>query len=80
MSVRIQISILIYMMVQGVLFGIGAILVLATPLSTFAMQIFPWFIGVSALVSIPVSYMIAPRLFARFERRSGPSPAPIIHV
>jgi hypothetical protein len=59
MPVGVQISILIYMIVQGALFGVGVVVVLATPLSTFAMQILPWVIGVTALVSIPVSYMIA---------------------
>jgi hypothetical protein len=78
MSVRIQISLLIYMMVQGVLFGVGAVVVLATPLSAFAMQILPWVIGGTAIASIPISYLIAPHLLARFERRSASSPPPII--
>lgn len=69
MPVRIQISLLIYMVVQGALFGIGALLVLATPLTTSAMQLLPWVVGVTALVSIPLSYLIAPHLLARFEGR-----------
>jgi len=78
MRVKIQVSLLIYMMVQGVLFGVGAVVVLATPLSAFAMQILPWVIGVTAIASIPTSYLIAPHLLARFERRSAFSPPPII--
>ncbi|MDR3435834.1 hypothetical protein [Telmatospirillum sp.] len=69
MPVRIQISLLIYMVVQGALFGIGALLVLATPLTAFAMQLLPWVVGVTALMSIPLSYLIAPHLLARFEGR-----------
>ncbi|MDR3494432.1 MAG: hypothetical protein P4L82_07505 [Ancalomicrobiaceae bacterium] len=71
MPVRIQISLLIYMVVQGALFGIGALLVLATPLTAIAMQLLPWVVGVTALVSIPLSYLIAPHLLARFEGRLG---------
>jgi len=75
MPVRIQISLLIYMVVQGALFGVGALLVLATPLAALAMQLLPWVVGVTALVSIPVSYMIAPHLLARFESRFAPIPS-----
>ena len=78
MPVRVQIGFLIYMMVQGVLFGVGAIVVLATPLSGLAMQLLPWVTGVTALVSMPVSYMIAPHLLARFESRSASPPPSII--
>ena len=39
MSIRLQISILIYMVVQAVLFGVGTVLVLATPLSAVAMNL-----------------------------------------
>ena len=49
MSVRFQIAVLVFMMVQAVLFGVGAIIVLATPLSAFAMQLMPW---VKAVLSI----------------------------
>ena len=66
MSVRFQIATLIFAMVQGVLFGVGIIIVLATPLSAFAMQVLPWVVGISIIVSAPLSWMIAPRLRARF--------------
>ena len=69
MSVRLQIAALIFMMVQGVLFGVGVTLLLATPLAEFAMQMMPWVVGVSFLVSLPLSWMIAPRLRARYWRR-----------
>lgn len=70
MSVRFQIALLVFMMVQAVLFGIGTIVVLTTPLTAFAMQLMPWVIGVSATISAPVSWLIAPRLRTRSENRS----------
>ncbi|TBW40370.1 hypothetical protein EYW49_04080 [Siculibacillus lacustris] len=73
MSIDILIAVLIYMMVQAVLFGIGAIAILATPLAAQAMVLMPWFIGLSFLASIPIAWAVAPRLRARFELRR---PAP----
>ncbi len=69
MSVRFQLAALIFMMVQGVLFGIGVTLLLATPLAAYAMGLMPWVVGVSFLVSLPLSWLIAPRLRARYWRR-----------
>lgn len=71
MSTRFQIAVLVFMMVQAVLFGAGTVLVLATPLSASAMQLMPWVVGVSAIVSLPVSWLIAPRLRARFWNRDA---------
>jgi hypothetical protein len=68
MSVRLQISLLIFMIVQAVLFGLGTVLVLATPMSADAMRLMPWVIGVSFLVSAPVSWLLAPHLRARFSQ------------
>ena len=79
MSVRFQISLLVFMMVQAVMFGAGAILVLGTPLKDFAMQLMPWVIGVSAVISAPLAWMIAPRLRTRGENRAAGMvvPAPV---
>lgn len=66
MSIRLQITALIFMMVQAVLFGVGTVLVLATPLSAWAMSLMPWVIVITALISLPASWAIAPRLRARF--------------
>ena len=71
MFVRMQITALVYMMVQAVMFGVGVLLVLTTPLESMAMQLMPWVVGVSAVVSLPVSWMIAPRLRARYWRERG---------
>jgi hypothetical protein len=71
MSIRLQISLLIYMMVQGFLFGVAVIILLASPLSGHAMQLMAWVVGITAIVSVPLSWMIAPRLCARFESRTA---------
>lgn len=71
MSVRLQIAAMVYMMAQAVLFGVGAVLVLATPLADDAMKLMPWVVGVTALVSAPLAWWIAPRLRARFWRARG---------
>jgi hypothetical protein len=73
MSIRLQISILVYVMVQAVLFGVGTVLVLATPLSAVAMNLMPWVVAVSALLSAPVAWIIAPHLRARFQRQNARS-------
>ena len=52
-----QIAVLIYMMVQAVTYGIGIILVLATPLQAKAMELVPIVVVASAIVSIPVSWL-----------------------
>ena len=71
MSIQLQISILVYIMVQAVVFGVGIVLVLATPLSASAINSC---LGSSA--SAPsfrrLSWLIAPRLRARFQRQKAP--------
>ena len=71
MSVRIQIAAVVYLMIQAMMFGVGTLLVLATPLNDMAMQLMPWVVGMSAVLSLPISWMIAPRLQARFWREKG---------
>lgn len=71
MSVRIQIAIIVYMMVQAIMFGVGVVLVLATPLKEMAMTLLPWVIVATSLLSIPASWWIAPRLRARYWRDRG---------
>jgi hypothetical protein len=77
-SIRFQIAALVYLMVQATLFGVGIVIVLATPLSAFAMQLVPWVVVVSAVISGPLSWMIAPQLCTPFENRvAAQSPAVI---
>lgn len=68
MTTRMQIAALIYMVVQAVTFGVGTVLVLATPLQTEAMTLIPSVVLLSSIASIPLSWWIAPRLQARFWR------------
>jgi uncharacterized membrane protein YczE len=72
MSVRLQIAALIFMMVQAVFFGLGVVLVLATPLTAWAVQLIPLVIGLSVIVSAPVAWMIAPHMRSRFGKRAAP--------
>ena len=60
MYIRIQIAAMVYLMVQSIMFGAGILLVLATPLNAMAMQLIPWVVGVTAILSLPISWWIAP--------------------
>jgi hypothetical protein len=71
MTARVLIAVLIYMMVQAVTFGVGIISVLATPLQAEAMRLVPVVVIASALASIPISWLLAPRLQARYWRAKG---------
>lgn len=71
MSSRLTIAVLIYVMIQGVLFGIGAVLVMATPLQQQAMILLPAAVITSAVLALPFAWWIAPRLRARYWRRRG---------
>ena len=74
---RLAISVLVFMMAQAVVFGVGTVLVLATPLAALATQLMPWVVGLSLLMSIPVSWAIAPRLQRRFWAARGVPEAPL---
>jgi hypothetical protein len=69
MSNRTAIALVIFMMVQAVVFGIGAVLVLATPLANFAMMLMPFVIAASLAVSAPLSWWLAPFARAAHERK-----------
>ena len=47
MRLRIMITLLIYLIVQGVLFGIGMVIVMATPLEEQAEVYVPWVVGLT---------------------------------
>lgn len=68
MKTRLAVSALIFMIVQAVLFGIGTVLILATPLSEWARTLMPYVIAVSFALSAPLSWLIAPRMMARYNR------------
>lgn len=72
MTVRSLITIVIYMMVQAVLFGAGAVTVAATPALAVQAQVWiPVVTIVSFLIAVPVAWLIAPRLKARYELRAA---------
>ncbi len=67
MFVRSMLAAFCFMMVQAVLFGIGVILVLATPLSDLAWTLMPWVTGVTSVMALPISWKIATDLQTRPE-------------
>lgn len=69
MSIRMEIALVIYMMVQGVLFGAALVSLLVSPFANDAMQVLPWLVGATALVSLPLSWLVAQRLRASTELR-----------
>jgi hypothetical protein len=69
MWTRLQIAAMVFMMVQAVLFGIGMVSILVTPLNDSAMTFVPWMVAASFLISAPLAWLIAPRLQARYWRR-----------
>ena len=70
MRLRIMITLLIYLIVQGVLFGIGMVIVMATPLEERAEVYVPWVVGLTFIIAVPVALGIAPRMEAWRELRS----------
>lgn len=65
MSTRFWISALIYMMVQAVLFGIGTVIVLATPFAAEAKALMPWVVAITFVLAAPLSWKIAPYMRAK---------------
>lgn len=71
MSVRFQIAAVIYMMIQGVLFGIGVVAILVSPVADRAPVLIPALVAVTAAISIPISWFLAPRLRLRGRRNAA---------
>lgn len=71
MSIRLQISAMVFLMVQAVLFGVGTIAILSSPLGNRAMFYLAAMIAVSVIVSAALSWAIAPRLRLRYWRDRG---------
>jgi uncharacterized membrane protein len=68
-SNRMGIAILIYMMAQGVVYGIGVVLVLATPLSDIALTLLPFVVALSLVAAAPIAWWLAPYARAEYSRR-----------
>lgn len=70
MSRRWMITAVIYMMVNAVLFGIGATAVLSIPALAEQASTLIWVVTfLSFALALPISYVLAPRLRARYQRR-----------
>ncbi|WP_188849696.1 hypothetical protein [Aureimonas glaciei] len=69
MSTQFRISLLIYGMVNAVLFGIGAVTVLSIPsLQEQWKFLIPIVVVASFVLAAPIAWFIAPRLRARYWR------------
>jgi hypothetical protein len=65
-----MITAVIYMMVNAVLFGIGVTAVLSIPTLAEQASTLIWVVTVvSFLLALPIAYVLAPRLRARYQRR-----------
>ena len=66
MRTRFAIAALIWPMIQAVLFGLGMVGLLVAPLEAAAMMTAVWWmIGVTFVVSVPIAWIMAPRLRLR---------------
>jgi hypothetical protein len=74
MRKRIFIAALVYLPTNAVLFGIGAVTVLAIPaLNAQAEIMFPIVVAASFILAAPIAWILAPRLQSRsFRRRERP--------
>jgi hypothetical protein len=69
MSTRFQIAALVFMMTNAVAFGIGIVPILMIPaFADHAFEAIPAVVPASIVVSAPLSWFIAPRLWARYWR------------
>jgi hypothetical protein len=67
MTLRTQIALLVYPMIQAVLFGVGIIAILFTPLVAQAQTAIPLMIAATLAASIPIAWRIAPKLSLRLS-------------
>jgi len=69
MSTRFRIAAVIYGMVNAVIFGTGAILVLSFPgISEAWPYLIPAVVVISFIAAAPIAWVIAPRMRARNQR------------
>lgn len=69
MPTRLWVAALIYPMAQAVAFGFGLLAILAIPTGISQSILMPVMIAVSAAVSVPVAWFIAPKMMLRYQRR-----------
>jgi hypothetical protein len=86
MSTRFRISMLIYGMVNALLFGTGAIAVLSFPsLQDYWRILIPVVVVLSFVLAVPIAWFVAPRLRARYWRErehhsEAPQGAPVARI
>ena len=67
---RLSIAALIYWMTNAVIFGVGVTAVLSIPeLRKDAATLIPLVVVSSFILAVPVAWLIAPRLRARFQQK-----------
>lgn len=72
---RLFIAAMIYPMINALIFGAGAVLVLSVPmLSQQASVALPIVIATAFVSAAPIAWYVAPRLRYRFWRRKGEEP------
>ncbi|WP_244621072.1 hypothetical protein FJN17_34540 [Bradyrhizobium symbiodeficiens] len=71
MPARLQISAMVFMMAQAVLFGAGMLGILLSPLRDEASFYIPVMIVLSAIASVAIAWEIAPRLQMRYWHGRG---------
>jgi len=78
-GVRTQIAVLVYSMTNGVMFGVGLIVVLMVPaLNAYAGFWIATVVVASLILAAPFAWLIAPRLRARYWRsRLLATPSPL---
>ena len=69
MSTRFQIAAIVFLIVQSVAFGALLLVALQSGLLDRTMRLLPWMTVLSAFVSGPVAWTIAPRMRAEFKRQ-----------
>ena len=66
---RTYIAVLVFMMINALIFGVGAIAVLSIPaLSAHASLLLPIVVVLSFVISPFISWLLAPTLRARWQR------------
>jgi hypothetical protein len=70
---RRRVAVLIYSMTNAVLFGIGLLIVLLIPPFNAHLGLaIPIVVIVSFVLAVPIAWLVAPRLQARYDRRRTP--------
>ncbi len=80
MKTRLWIAAMLLPVVNAVLFGTAAIAMLSIPaLNEMASTLFPYVVPASFIASVPVAWIIAPRLRARYWRDGRMLLRPLVH-